>query len=44
MGGMGSEDVFEAKEPMVCKSSLELLLELAETPTTKRQDQAPHKA
>ena len=43
MGGIGSEAVFETKGPMECKSPLELLLELVETPSTKRQDQAPHK-
>ena len=43
MGGMGSETVFETKEPMVCKNPFELLLELAETPSTERQDQAPYK-
>ena len=36
MGGMGSEVVFETKEPLVCKNPIDLLLELEETTSTKR--------
>ena len=38
-----SELELVCKNPMVCKNPFELLLELAETPSTERQDQAPHK-
>ena len=43
MGGMGTEVVFEVRESLVCKNSLELLLELAKNPSTEREDQTLHK-
>ena len=43
MGGMGAEAVPETGEYLVCKSSFELLLELAKTPSAERQDQTLHK-
>ena len=36
MGGMGTEIVFEARDFLVCKSPIKLLLELAENPSAKR--------
>ena len=43
MGGLGAEALFETGESLVCKDPLELLLELAETPSAQRQDQTLHK-
>ena len=44
MGGMGSEVLSVAREPLECKGPFELFLELAKNPSTKRENQAPHKA
>ena len=43
MGGMGAEAVPEIGEYLVCKSSFKWLMELAKTPSAKRQDQTLHK-
>ena len=43
MGGMGAKDVPETWEPLVCKSTFAMLLELEETPSTERQDHTSHK-
>ena len=43
MGGMGAEVVFEAREYLVCKSPLKLLLELVDNPSAERQNQTLHK-
>ena len=44
MGGVGAEVIFAAREPLECKGPFEMFLELAENPSTEREDQTPHKA
>ena len=44
MGGVGAEVLSAAREPLECKGPYELFLELAENPSTKTENQTPHKA